>query len=50
MKFKIEGNSTLEINDDNSTVVSQDIQRVIQDGFKQPDNEKEKKPELTIKD
>lgn len=50
MKLGINGGS-MEITDDNQTIVSADIAKEIQDNYEQPDNKKDsKKPELVVKD
>lgn len=50
MKLAING-SSMEITDDNQTIVSSDIAKHIEDNFESPDDKKDsKKPELVIKD
>ena len=48
MKLGIIG-SSMEITDDNQTIVSADIAREIHDNYEQSDDKKEK-PELVVKD
>ena len=52
MSMKLGINSgSMEITDDNKTIVSEDIAKEIQDNTIKPDNKKEwKSPELQIKD
>jgi len=50
MKLRIDGNSTIEIKDDNTTIVSSDMKKLIEDKFEQPDNKPDSKPDITIKD
>lgn len=50
MKLGINGGS-MEITDDNQTIVSADIAKEIQDNCEKPDDKKEwKQPELVVKD
>lgn len=50
MKLAING-STMEITDDNKTIVSADIAKEIKDNCEQPDNKKDyKQPDLVVKD
>ena len=50
MKLGINGGS-MEITDDNKTIVSSDIAKEIQDNCETPDNKKDwKQPELVVKD
>lgn len=50
MKLGIEGGS-MEITDDNKTIVSEDIAKQIKDRCQQPDNKKDwTEPELVVKD
>ena len=50
MKLGINGGS-MEITDDNKTIVSTDIAKEIQDNCERPDNKKDwKQPELIVKD
>lgn len=48
MKLGINGGS-MEITDDNKTIVSSDIAKEIHDNYEQSDNKKEQ-PELVVKD
>ena len=51
MKLKINGDSNMEITDDNKTIVSSDIAKEICDNTIIPDDEKNwKSPKLQIKD
>ena len=50
MKFRIDGNSSMEITDDNDTIVSPDMKEKIEDQFQQPDGKDNAKPNITIKD
>ncbi len=50
MKLRIDGSSTIEIKDDNTTIVSSDMKKIIEDKFEQPDNKQDSKPDITIKD
>lgn len=49
MKLGINGGN-MEITDDNRTIVSADIAKEIHDNYEQPDNKKDKQPELVVKD
>jgi hypothetical protein len=49
MKLGINGGS-MEITDDNKTIVSSDIAKEIQDNYEQSDKKDCKKPELVVKD
>lgn len=51
MKLGINGTSSMEITDDNKTIVSADIAKEVQDNCEKPDNKKDwNKPEMTVKD
>lgn len=51
MKLGIHGGGSMEITDDNKTIVSQDIMQEINDKFEKPDGaDDSKKPDLTLRD
>lgn len=51
MKLGINGSSSMEITDDNQTIVSADIAKEINDNIEKPDDKKDwKAPELVVKD
>lgn len=51
MKLGISGGGSMEITDDNKTIVSADIAKEINDSYVKSDDKKDwEKPELTVKD
>ncbi len=50
MKFKIDGGSKMEIEDNNTTIVSEDIKKEIEDNYEPSDKTKKEKPDLIVKD
>ena len=51
MKLGILGGGSMEITDDNETIVSADIMKEVNDNFEKPDGAKDsKKPNMTLKD